>query len=131
VQSIKEAAETSETPQASKNTLDEITFTKPNLTKRACDTNRRTAKLLNKEARHSCLAEKTGKNACPPDFADLLVTRWEELSFRQNIRRHVPHAKSSRTSDHIDGAIVLLSNANISATPDLRSIPDTRGINAE
>jgi hypothetical protein len=27
---------------------------------------------INQEARHSCLAEKTGKNACPPDFAVLL-----------------------------------------------------------
>jgi DNA helicase-2/ATP-dependent DNA helicase PcrA len=27
---------------------------------------------LNQEARHSCLAEKTGKNACPPDFAETL-----------------------------------------------------------
>jgi histidinol-phosphate aminotransferase len=26
----------------------------------------------NQEARHSCLAEKTGKNACPPDSANLL-----------------------------------------------------------
>jgi hypothetical protein len=30
----------------------------------------KTAKWLNPEARHSCLAEKTGRNACPPDFGD-------------------------------------------------------------
>jgi hypothetical protein len=27
---------------------------------------------VNQEARHSCLAERTGKNACPPDFAVIL-----------------------------------------------------------
>jgi hypothetical protein len=29
--------------------------------------------LQDQEAGHSCLAKKTGKNACPPDFAVLLA----------------------------------------------------------
>jgi hypothetical protein len=35
---------------------------------------------VHQEARHSCLAEITGKNACPPDFAVLLTLSADELT---------------------------------------------------